>query len=223
MINLIEPDNFTIYHLDLKQPEPDGWLRLYFTQEINKPIWLQTKNPKLKLEINVNQTLSLRFFWCQLESNLAPQELQLVVNLNHPNCRLGLYNFYYLEQQNQVRNQLQINHWQPNCYSYTLSKGVLQDQAQAWFGGKIFVASEAHQTDAKLANHTLLLSDEAKMESKPELEIFCDDVKCTHGATIGSLDRQQVFYLQSRGIDKAVRESLLIQGFLQEVINSVIV
>jgi Fe-S cluster assembly protein SufD len=61
------------------------------------------------------------------------------------------------------------------------------------------------------------------MESKPELEIFCDDVKCTHGATIGSLDRQQEFYLQSRGINKAVRESLLIQGFLQEVINSVIV
>jgi len=68
-----------------------------------------------------------------------------------------------------------------------------------------------------------LLSDEAKMESKPELEILCDDVKCTHGATIGSLDRQQEFYLQSRGIDKKMREKLLIQGFLQEVIDSVIV
>ncbi len=219
MINLIKSDNFEIYHLDQQQPEPDGWLRLSFTEEVNKPIWLQTKKPKLKLEINLNEVLSIKFFWCQLEGNLNPQELQLVVNLNQPNCNLGLYNFYYLEQQQQVRNYLQINHWQPNCQSYTLSKGVLQDQAQAWFSGKIFVDPQAHQTDAKLANHTILLSDEAKMESKPELEIFCDDVKCTHGATIGSLDKQQEFYLQTRGISKEAREELLVLGFLQEFIN----
>jgi len=219
MINLIKPEQFEIYNLDWLKPDPEGWLRLDFAQASRRPVWLQTQQSKIKLEVNLQQAIDIKFFWCQLIETQKTQNLQIVFNLKHPNCRLGIYNFYYLVQQQQVSNQLKINHWQPNCQSYTLSKGVLQDQAQAWFSGKIFVDPQAHQTDAKLANHTILLSDEAKMESKPELEIFCDDVKCTHGATIGSLDKQQEFYLQTRGISKEAREELLVLGFLQEFIN----
>jgi Fe-S cluster assembly protein SufD len=89
------------------------------------------------------------------------------------------------------------------------------------FNGKIFVRKDAQKTDAKQTNKTLLLSDDATINTKPQLEIFADDVKCTHGATIGQLDAEQVFYLRSRGIDLASARDILTSAFASDVVNRV--
>ena len=99
-----------------------------------------------------------------------------------------------------IDNFTVIDHAQPNCASHELYKGILDEQSHGVFNGKIFVRKDAQKTDAKQTNKVLLLSDDATINTKPQLEIFADDVKCTHGATVGQLDAAQVFYLQSRGI-----------------------
>ena len=108
-----------------------------------------------------------------------------------------------------VDNFTVIDHAQPHCASHELYKGILSGQAQGVFNGKIFVREGAQKTDAKQTNKVLLLSENATIHTKPQLEIFADDVKCTHGATVGQLDEEQIFYLRSRGLglDRGPRSS----------------
>ncbi len=101
-----------------------------------------------------------------------------------------------------VDHQTILDHARPNCASHELYKGILDGQAHGVFNGKIFVRKDAQKTDAKQTNKVLLLSDDATIDTKPQLEIFADDVKCTHGATVGQLDAEQLFYLRSRGLDR---------------------
>ena len=100
-------------------------------------------------------------------------------------------------------------------------KYILDDKSKGVFNGKIFVREDAQKTDAKQTNKTLLLSDDAQIDTKPQLEIYADDVKCTHGATIGQLDDKQLFYLRSRGISLEDAKSLLVYAFAGELINKV--
>ena len=117
---------------------------------------------------------------------------------------------------------LEVLHAVPHCSSRPLFKQVARGRSKAVFQGKIVVARDAQKTDAKLMMNGLMLSDEAEILSKPELEIFADDVVCGHGATVGALDEGlALFYLLSRGIARADAESLLVRGFLEEVIDPV--
>ena len=109
----------------------------------------------------------------------------------------------------------------PHCNSHELYKGILDDQARGVFNGKIFVRQDAQKTDAKQTNQTLLLSKEANINTKPQLEIFADDVRCTHGATIGQLDAESLFYLRARGIGAAEARSLLTYAFASDVIDRI--
>jgi Fe-S cluster assembly protein SufD len=120
-----------------------------------------------------------------------------------------------------VDNHTVIDHATPRCESHELYKAVLDGSARGVFNGKIFVRQDAQKTDAKQTNKTLLLSDEATIDTKPQLEIFADDVKCTHGATVGQLDEEQVFYLRARGIGLAEARDLLTFAFATDVINRV--
>jgi len=120
-----------------------------------------------------------------------------------------------------VDNHTVIDHAVPRCESHELYKSVLDGSARGVFNGKIFVRPDAQKTDAKQTNKTLLLSDEATIDTKPQLEIFADDVKCTHGATVGQLDEEQVFYLRARGIGEAEARDLLTFAFATDVINRV--
>jgi Fe-S cluster assembly protein SufD len=120
-----------------------------------------------------------------------------------------------------VDNFTVIDHAQPNCASHELYKGILNDRAHGVFNGKIFVRKDAQKTDAKQTNKVLLLSDDATINTKPQLEIFADDVKCTHGATIGQLDEAQLFYLQSRGIPLNAARRLLTFAFANDVVGRV--
>lgn len=114
-----------------------------------------------------------------------------------------------------------IDHRQPHCTSHQLYKGILDGKSRAVFNGKVFVRQGAQQTDAMQTNKNLLLSDEARVDTKPQLEIFADDVKCAHGATVGQLEEEELFYLASRGMHKDLARNLLTYGFAEEVIDKI--
>lgn len=120
-----------------------------------------------------------------------------------------------------IDNQTRIVHAKPHCDSHELYKAILDDRAEGVFNGKIYVEQDAQKTDAKQSNHALLLTREAQINSKPELEIYADDVKCTHGATIGRLDREALFYLRSRGISRNDAENLLTLAFASDVVERI--
>lgn len=114
-----------------------------------------------------------------------------------------------------------IDHALPNCLSHQTYKGVLNDSSRGVFNGKVFVRENAHGTDAQQSNKNLLLSNEARVDTKPQLEIFNDDVKCSHGATVGQLEDEELFYLQARGLPTDLAKNLLTYGFAEEVINKI--
>ena len=118
-----------------------------------------------------------------------------------------------------VDNHTAIDHAVPHCNSHELYKGILDDRSRGVFNGKIFVRLDAQKTDAKQTNQTLLLSKEATINTKPQLEIFADDVRCTHGATIGQLDDEMLFYLRARGIGREEARGLLTYAFASDVID----
>jgi Fe-S cluster assembly protein SufD len=126
---------------------------------------------------------------------------------------------YMANGKQHIDNFTVIDHAKPNCASHELYKGILGDRAHGVFNGKIFVRKDAQKTDAKQTNKVLLLSDDATINTKPQLEIFADDVKCTHGATIGQLDANQLFYLQSRGIPLDAARRLLTFAFANDVVG----
>ena len=114
-----------------------------------------------------------------------------------------------------------IDHRSPHCKSHQLYKGILDGKSRAVFNGKVFVRKGAQQTDAMQTNKNLLLSNEARVDTKPQLEIFADDVKCAHGATVGQLEEEQLFYLASRGMHTDIARNLLTYGFAEEVIDKI--
>lgn len=114
-----------------------------------------------------------------------------------------------------------IDHAVPNCISHQTYKGVLNGRSRGVFNGKVFVREDAHGTDARQSNKNLLLSNEARVDTKPQLEIFNDDVKCSHGATVGQLEDEELFYLLTRGLPAPLARNLLTYGFAEEIINKI--
>jgi Fe-S cluster assembly protein SufD len=151
-----------------------------------------------------------------------------VLTRNNINCVLdgeGLestLNGLYVGRDNQlVDHHTAIFHNKPNCNSHEYYHGILDGHSQGVFNGKIFVRPEAQKTDAKQTNRNLLLSDDATVNTKPQLEIFADDVKCTHGATIGQLDQESIFYLRARGIGLETARKMLLHAFASEIVNRI--
>ena len=120
-----------------------------------------------------------------------------------------------------IDNHTSIDNAKPQCNSHELYKAILNGSSKGVFNGKIFVRKDAQKTDAKQTNKTLLLSDDATINTKPQLEIFADDVKCSHGAAIGQLDDEQIFYLRSRGIDLNTARDILTSAFADDVVNRI--
>ncbi len=160
-----------------------------------------------------------RSFSMALGGALARHNLH--ARLNDENVETLLYGLYLTRGEQTADSHTAIYHDHPNCRSWEVYKGILTDRSRAVFNGKVFVKPEAQKTDAKQTNRNLLLSDTAKVDTKPQLEIFADDVKCTHGATVGRLDDVALFYARSRGIGAEAARRLLIYAFAAEVIDEV--
>src|SRR5439155_13490905 len=143
------------------------------------------------------------------------------VLLDGEGCEATVNGLYMASGRQHIDNFTVIDHAKPRCASHELYKGILNDQAHGVFNGKIFVRQDAQKTDAKQTNKVLLLSDDAVINTKPQLEIFADDVKCTHGATVGQLDTDAIFYLRSRGIDLESARGLLTYAFANDIIDRI--
>jgi Fe-S cluster assembly protein SufD len=156
-------------------------------------------------------------FVLQTGSRLARNEVQ--VTLNGENARCHLNGAYLGAGRQHLDSTTFIDHAVPDCASREVYKGVLDERAHGVFQGKILVRRDAQRTDGHQLNRALLLSREAEVNAKPELEIYADDVKCSHGATVGELAEEQLFYLQARGIDRAAARALLIEAYVQETLD----
>jgi Fe-S cluster assembly protein SufD len=141
--------------------------------------------------------------------------------LDGPGIESTLNGLYVVGGQQHVDTHTAIDHAQPYCNSHELYKGILDGHATAVFNGKIFVRQDAQKTDAKQTNQNLLLSRDAVIDTKPQLEIFADDVRCTHGATVGQLDADALFYLRSRGIGEAEARGLLTYAFASDILGRI--
>ncbi len=132
-----------------------------------------------------------------------------------------LNGLYLVNGTQHVDNHTVIDHAKPHANSHELYKGILDGKAHAVFNGRIIVRKDAQKTDSKQTNKNLVLSDDAVIDTKPELQIHADDVRCTHGATVGQLDAESMFYLQSRGIGKQDAKNLLTFAFAQDIVDRV--
>jgi len=132
-----------------------------------------------------------------------------------------LNGLYMVEGKQLVDNHMRLEHLKPHCTSHNLYKGILEGQSRSVFTGRIYVAEGAQKTDAIQTNRNLILSPNALCNSQPQLEIFADDVRCTHGSTVGRLDELAVFYLRSRGIAEEAAKSLLTYAFASDIVNRV--
>jgi Fe-S cluster assembly protein SufD len=163
---------------------------------------------------------SINAFFADYGSRLAREEVKTQLQERGAACQMqGVY--YLTRDEQQIDNHIYVDHAAAHCSSMMLYKGVLNKKSQATFKGKVYVQSQAQQTQAQQANHNLLLSKDAQVNTKPELEIYADDVKCTHGATVGQLDEEALFYLCARGIEKAEALKLLTQAFIAEVMEKI--
>lgn len=161
-----------------------------------------------------------------LSSNAISLNGGLIRNLSHvtlsgKHSSADIYGLYLMDRYQHIDNQVFINHAAPECISRELFKGVLDDHASGVFNGHIKVHRDAQQTNAFQTNKNILLSDKASIDTKPFLEIYADDVKCSHGATIGQLDAEALFYIRSRGISESNAKILLMYAFAADVINKI--
>jgi Fe-S cluster assembly protein SufD len=156
-----------------------------------------------------------------LNVGAALSRTDIEAELGAPGAHASLDGLYLVEDNQHTDTQLKVRHAAPHCTSHELYKGILDGKSRAVFLGRIMVDEGAQKTDAIQSNRNLLLSQGALVNSNPQLEILADDVRCTHGSTVGRLDEEAIFYLRSRGIDRATAESLLTYAFAAEVVGLV--
>ena len=154
-----------------------------------------------------------------LGGKLARHDISVV--MNHEGAECWVDGLYVVGHDQHTDTHSVIDHKQPYCNSHQLYKGILDGNGRAVFNGKVFVREGAQKTDALQTNKNLLLSPQARVDTKPQLEIYADDVKCAHGAAVGQLDQDELFYLETRGINPKLAKNLLTYGFAEEVIGKI--
>lgn len=185
-----------------------------------------------KLQNLNNQSTLINSSWFRqmkdssLKSNAITLNGGLIRNYTHTvldgeGASAEIYGVYLMDKTQHVDNQVCVDHAKPNCYSNELFKGILDEEASASFNGHVLVRKDAQHTNAFQNNKNILMSDTAKANTKPFLEIYADDVKCSHGATVGQLDPEAMFYLRQRGICEANARLLLLYAFAGEIVDKV--
>jgi Fe-S cluster assembly protein SufD len=167
--------------------------------------------------VRAQRSATYRSHSISLGGALVRNDVIAVLDGEGVECTLN--GLYTADAQRLVDNHTTIDHAQPHCASREIYKGILAEHARGVFNGKIIVRPDAQKTDAKQTNRALLLSEDAQINTKPQLEIFANDVKCTHGAAVGQLDDEALFYLRSRGLGDAPARRMLIHAFAADVLN----
>lgn len=174
---------------------------------INRAAVYQEKNSKYSIN-----TITLK-------GSLVRNDITVLVD--GENCETILNGLYLPHDKEHVDNHTVVDHLKPHCESKELYKGIIDDKATAVFNGKVFVRQDAQKINAFQSNANILLSDDANVNTKPELEIYADDVKCSHGSTTGQLDEESIFYLRSRGLSEKSAVQMLLHAFTDEVIEKI--
>lgn len=185
-------ENATLHHIQIQHGNQKG---------------SQTLNTEIKQAANSHYQGSMFAF------NLCIQKIAVLLGLHHNHAKANLSALMFLRAKETACFNLTVLHKEPLCESNTLIRGVVDDQAKGEFSGKIIIEENASRSEAKLENKNMLLSQHAEMTTRPQLEVFNDDVQCTHGATVGHLDLQALFYLTSRGIPLDVAKKMLMESF----------
>jgi Fe-S cluster assembly protein SufD len=154
-----------------------------------------------------------------LNGAIVRNNLNVILEAEH--CEAHLYGLYFQSGRGHIDNHTVVDNVKPNCFSNELYKGIIDDNANGVFNGKIFVRPQAQKTNAYQSNKNILLSDSATVNSKPQLEIFADDVKCSHGCTVGRLDEEGLFYLRSRGLREKTARALLLHAFAIDILEHI--
>ncbi|MEN7546628.1 Fe-S cluster assembly protein SufD [Rapidithrix thailandica] len=184
---------------------------------------LQNEQPTV-FHIGTTQVLQHRdSYYNNLTFTLAGGLTRNNVNLvlDGENCESHLFGLYMMHRQDHVDNHTSVDHKQPHSFSNELYKGILDDEAKGVFNGKVYVRQYAQKTNAFQSNKNILLSPKASVDTKPQLEIWADDVKCSHGATTGAMDEEPLFYLRSRGIGEDKAKALLMHAFAADLLEEV--
>jgi Fe-S cluster assembly protein SufD len=171
------------------------------------------------LQVQQNRSTTFSGHSVSIGGTLVRNNVNAVLDGEGVDCTLN--GLYLVTGRQHVDNHTRIDHVRPHGTSRELYKGILDEESRGVFNGKVVVWKDAQKTDARQTNKNLLLSKDAEINSKPQLEILADDVKCTHGTTVGQLEEEQLFYLRSRGLDREVAQGLLTQGFASDTINRI--
>lgn len=189
-------------------------LDIYKLQNLNDNSSLLNTNTAKQLANSRLQTHTISFNGGKIRNNIF-------VDINGEGAECNIYGLYLVDKKQHVDNQIKVNHNVPNCNSNEKFKGILDNEATAIFNGHVYVAPNAQKTNAYQNNSNIILTDTAKINTMPFLEIYADDVKCSHGSSIGQLDQEAMFYMQQRGISKENARMLLMYAFAADISNNI--
>ena len=189
-------------------------LRLYRLQGMNTPVRHLTQTDIVMQE-------NARLDMCTVTLGGGHVRNNVVVRMQGEGCELEADGLYLIDREQQCDNYIFVEHAKPHCHSRELYKGIIDDSARARFNGHVLVQDGAVKTEAYMTNRNILLTDKAHVDTRPFLEIYNDDVKCSHGSTIGQLDDQALFYLMTRGISRKTAITMLSYAFCDEVIRGI--
>jgi Fe-S cluster assembly protein SufD len=228
-IVVLEPDSQTSLTEFFFSEDNTGGFENYFTEiytgmgarfDFHR---IQHKRGKESLINNVNiyqrQNSLVNSYTFSLSGRMLRNNLNFL--LEEENCESHLYGFYLVKGDDVIDNHTTVDHQKPNCFSNENYKGILDQNGKGTFNGKIFVRPNAQKTNAFQSNKNIVLTDSAVINTKPQLEIWADDVKCSHGATTGQIDNEQMFYLRTRGLDERTAKALLLHAFAFEIVDKV--
>ena len=211
-INLSAEENFSSSVSEIFLDE-NSKLSYHNLQKIEKNYHFNSINAFQKRN-SVSNFFTFSFSGATIRNNLN-------IILNDKNCYSNMYGFYAIKKKSHIDNHTSVDHMDENCISNEHYKGIMDEGSNGVFNGKIFVRKKAQKTNAFQANNNILISENAKINTKPQLEIWADDVKCSHGCTVGQLDEDALFYLMSRGISKKDSRALLLSAFSNEIIEKI--
>ncbi|WP_017730795.1 Fe-S cluster assembly protein SufD [Nafulsella turpanensis] len=208
-----EQSSFTniVTTIDVKENAQVDYFKLQTEQDNS----LQVNTTQVQQEANSRFTATT----ITLGGGLVRNNLNIAQNAS--NIESNMFGLYFLHGKQHVDNHTVVDHRKPHCQSNELYKGIMDDASTGVFNGKIFVRQEAQKTNAFQSNKNILLSDNATINTKPQLEIWADDVKCSHGATTGQIDEEQVFYLRARGISEESARAMLLYAFAADIIDQI--